>query len=123
MEWMIQGIAAAAALSGVYVAYVFYRKKPELADRVKNSFKGLHQFWFSGWGFDALYDALFVKPFVFLAAVNKNDIIDKLYEGIVGICNYFNRLFSFTQSGLLRWYIMGIVVGGIVILTLGMIVS
>ena len=121
MEWAMQAVAAVVALSGVYVAYVFYLKKPELSDRVKNSFKGLHQFWFSGWGFDVLYDAILVRPFVFLANVNKNDVVDKLYAAIVMTAGGFNRLFSFTQSGILRWYIMGVVVGGIIILMLGLI--
>lgn len=130
MEWMIQGIAAIVALSGVYLAYLFYLKRPELSDRIKDSMpfgrqagKALHQFWFSGWGFDALYNALFVRPFVFLASINKNDVVDRIYEGVVTVANGFNRLFVFTQNGILRWYLMGIVIGGIVILTIGLMIS
>ncbi len=121
LEWLIQLIAAGAALSGVYVAYIFYIKNPELSDELKSSAADLHQFWFSGWGFDSLYDFLFVRPFVFLSTINKNDIVDKLYEGLVLIAEFFHRIFSFTQSGILRWYIMGIVIGGILLLTLGLI--
>ena len=122
LEWLIQLIAAGAALSGVYVAYLFYIKNPQLSDELKSSAADLHQFWFSGWGFDSLYNFLFVRPFVFLSTVNKNDIVDKLYEGLVVIAEFFHRIFSFTQSGILRWYIMGIVVGGILLLTLGLII-
>ncbi len=120
-EWLVQLIAAGAALSGVYVAYLLYRVKPELSDELKSSAADLHQFWFSGWGFDSLYNFLFVRPFVFLSKVNKNDIVDKLYEGLVTIAEFFHRILSFTQSGILRWYIMGIVIGGILLLTLGLI--
>ncbi len=119
-EWLIQLIAAGAALSGVYVAYVFYISKPELSDELKSSAADLHQFWFSGWGFDSLYNFLFVRPFVFLSTVNKNDVVDNLYEGLVAIAEFFHRIFSFTQSGILRWYLMGIVIGGILLLTLGL---
>jgi NADH-quinone oxidoreductase subunit L len=122
MELAIQAISAIAALSGVYVAYLFYVKKPGLADKAKASGAALHRFWFSGWGFDALYDALLVKPFVFLANINKADVIDKVYGGVVAITDGFHRLFSFTQSGILRWYIMGIVIGGIIVLTLGLLI-
>jgi len=121
LEWLIQLIAAGAALSGVYVAYLFYIRRPELSDELKSSAADLHQFWFSGWGFDSLYNFLFVRPFVFLSSINKDDIVDKLYEGLVAIAEFFHRVFSFTQSGILRWYIMGIVVGGILLLTLGLI--
>ena len=122
MEGIMQAVAAAVAMLGVYVAYFFYLKKPELAERIKDYGKGLHQLWFNGWGFDALYDAILVKPFVFLANVNKKDVVDKMYMGIVSTTDEFHRLFAFTQSGILRWYIMGIVIGGILILTLGLMI-
>src|SRR5882762_6200370 len=83
LEWLIQLIAAGASLSGVYVAYLFYIKSPALSDELKSSAADLHQFWFSGWGFDSLYNFLFVRAFVFLSTINKNDIVDKLYEGLV----------------------------------------
>jgi len=77
LEWLVQLIAAGAAISGVYVAYIFYIKKPELSDELKSSAADLHQFWFTGWGFDSLYNFLFVRPFVFLSNINKKDIVDK----------------------------------------------
>lgn len=120
-EWLIQIIAAGVALFGIYLAYYFYILKPEKSDQVKASFASLHQFWFSGWGFDAVYHTLLVKPFVWLAAINKNDAVDKIYTALVSITHFFHRLFALTQSGLLRWYIMGIVVGAIFILTISLL--
>jgi len=123
IEWLIQLIAAGVALSGVYVAYVFYIVKPGLSEELKMSAADLHKFWFNGWGFDSLYDKLFVRPFVFISNINKKDIVDKLYDSLVIVAIWFNKIFSYTQSGVLRWYIMGIVIGGILLLTLGLIKS
>jgi NADH-quinone oxidoreductase subunit L len=123
IEWMIQLIAAGVALSGVYVAYIFYIAKPGLSVELKSSAADLHSFFFNGWGFDAVYDKLIVRPFVWIANINKKDIIDRLYDGLVWIANSFNRIFTYTQSGILRWYIMGIVVGAILLLALGVINS
>ena len=120
-EWVMQILAAVISLSGVYIAYYFYIKQPELPDKIKSATSDLHQLWFSGWGFDALYDAVIVRPFVFLATINKNDVIDKAYTAIVSLTQFFNRLLSYTQSGLMRWYVMGIVIGAILILTLGLL--
>ena len=92
-----------------------------MPDKIKSATSDLHQLWFSGWGFDALYDAVIVRPFVFLATINKNDVIDKAYTAIVSLTQFFNRLLSYTQSGLMRWYVMGIVIGAILILTLGLL--
>ncbi|GHN01029.1 NADH-quinone oxidoreductase subunit L [Cytophagales bacterium WSM2-2] len=123
IEWIVQLVAAGVALSGVYVAYVFYIVKPGLSEELKMSAADLHKFFFNGWGFDALYDKLFVRPFVFISNINKKDIADKLYDGLVMLANWFNRILAYTQSGVLRWYIMGIVIGGILLLTLGLIKS
>jgi NADH-quinone oxidoreductase subunit L len=105
------------------MAYYFFIKKPDLADYVKSTSTTLHNFWYSGWAFDAMYNTLFVKPFVFLATVNKKDIVDSFYNGLVSIAEFFHRMFAWTQSGILRWYMVGIVVGAILIVTLGLLVG
>lgn len=120
-EWLMQGIAAVLSLLGVYVAYFFYLKRTDLRAEIKGATYELNRFWFSGWGFDALYDILFVQPYVYLSRANKNDIVDKIYEGMVSGANYFHGIFARTQSGVMRWYIMGIVVGAVLILSLGLI--
>jgi NADH-quinone oxidoreductase subunit L len=120
-EWLMQGIAAVLCLLGIYVAYFFYMKRSDLRAEIKGATYELNRFWFSGWGFDALYDILFVKPYLYLSGKNKNDFIDKAYEGMVSGANFFNGLFAKTQNGVMRWYIMGIVVGAVLILSLGLI--
>ena len=120
-EWIMQAVAAVISLGGVYVAWYFYLKRPELPGQLKVAISDLHQLWFSGWGFDALYDAVFVQPFVYLATINKNDVIDKVYVGLVSLAGFFHRVFAYTQSGLMRWYVMGIVIGAILILTFGLL--
>ena len=120
-EWWMQGIAAILCLLGIYVAYFFYMKRSDLRAEIKGATYELNRFWYSGWGFDALYDTLFVQPFVYLARVNKNDPLDKINEGMVSGSNFFNRIFAFTQNGVMRWYIMGIVIGAVLILSLGLI--
>ena len=120
-EWTIQLVTIVLSLTGVYLAYYFYVKKPELAEQVKQSLDGMHYVWFNGWGFDSLYNALFVRPFVFIATINKADVVDKGYSVIVWIAEFFNSLFAKAQAGILRWYVMGIVVGAILIITLGLL--
>src|SRR5260221_202033 len=79
IEWMVQLIAAGVALSGVYVAYIFYIVKPGLSEELKTSAADLHKFWFNGWGFDFLYYFLFFRPFLFLSTINQYDVVDKLF--------------------------------------------
>lgn len=119
--WTIQGVAALLSIGGAALAYVFYVQQPTLHTRIKSAVPMLHQFLLKGWGFDALYDFLFVKPFVFLATINKKDIVDMPYVAVVTVATYAHRAASYTQSGILRWYLIGIVVGTILVLTLGLL--
>jgi NADH-quinone oxidoreductase subunit L len=116
-EWLIQITAAIVSLSGVYVAYLLYLKSPAIAMRLRETLAPLHYIWKSGWGFDALYRTLFVRPFVAVASLNKNDVIDKVYDGMVTLAESLHRSLAWFQSGILRWYIMGVVAGAILILT------
>jgi len=120
-EWIIQLIAGGLSLSGVYIAYYLYVQSPKTVDRIKISISALHGYWFSGWGFDDLYNFLFVKPFLWLSRANKADVVDKAYDGVVVSTDYFHRGFAWTQSGIMRWYMMGIVIGTILVVTLSLI--
>jgi NADH-quinone oxidoreductase subunit L len=83
----------------------------------------LYVFWQKGWGFDALYDIIFVRPFVWIAQLNKNDVVDKFYTGLVEFAGVFHRIFAWTQSGILRWYMIGIVIGTLLVVTIGMLIN
>lgn len=57
-----------------------------------------------GLGFDSLYDFLLVKPYCYLARLNRNDIFDQvimLSAWYVGICH---DVLKSSQTGKLRWY-------------------
>jgi NADH-quinone oxidoreductase subunit L len=119
-EWIMQGIAAVLCLLGIYVAYFFYMKRQDLRAEIKGATYELNRFWFSGWGFDALYDIVIVDPYLYLSRINKKDIIDRIYSGMVTGAEFFNGMFARTQSGIMRWYIMGIVIGAVLIISLGL---
>jgi len=53
----------------IYFAYIVYFKKPSLSEAY--SFSRLNKFFEKGWGFDKLYDTIFVKPIVWLSVIDK----------------------------------------------------
>ncbi|HTE31362.1 MAG TPA: NADH-quinone oxidoreductase subunit L [Chryseolinea sp.] len=122
-EWTIQIVAGLLSLGGVYIAYYVFVQNIPLSEEIKSSAYGVHQYWFYGWGFDSLYNTLLVRPFVYFSRLNKNDFIDKFYTMLVSIAEFFNSVFAKTQSGLLRWYLMGIVVGAILIITISLFIQ
>jgi NADH-quinone oxidoreductase subunit L len=115
LEMLFQLISAVTALSGIYVAWLIYYKKPELS--VSFSHSSLNKFFEKGWGFDILYDTLFVKPIVWLSEIDKNDLFDWLNISLARLVVAGNRMIGITQNGKLRWYLMSFVIGIALILT------
>lgn len=116
-ELLLQVIAVVTALTGIYIAYSLYLKKPvPKAEDAKQNL--LQKYFLSGWGFDWLYDKIFVKPVVFIAEINRNDFIDLFYSGIAWFNALMNQILISTQNGRLRWYAMGIAAGAVITLSI-----
>ncbi len=118
-ETIFQLIAAAVTLIGVYSGYILYYRDKVVIERWKQSagMVLIRNLFFKGWAFDQVYDAIFVKPFVWLTRINKNDVFDKLYNGIAKANQLLNRALSVSQNGSLRWYVAGVLIGILFILT------
>jgi NADH-quinone oxidoreductase subunit L len=109
-------IAALVFLIGVYLAYIFFLRKRAYAAALVSSVAGsaLHQFWFSDWGMDWLYDRVFVVPLVWFARINKGDFMDGFYTGVARMNELAWRILSRTETGQLRWYAAGMAAGAVV---------
>jgi NADH-quinone oxidoreductase subunit L len=114
-ELLFQALSAIIALSGIYIAYLVYLKKPALSEPFAHS--RINKFFEKGWGFDKIYDVLFVKPVVWLSVIDKNDFFDLWNKGLSGLALFLNRIFSITQNGKLRWYLLSFAIGIALILT------
>jgi NADH-quinone oxidoreductase subunit L len=119
-ELAFQVIAAATTIIGIYLAYLFFLRRPRLSESLTRSYVGaaLHRFWYAGWGFDWLYDKLFVRPFIWIAQANKNDFIDLIYDAMAWLSQTAYRALSRTETGPVRWYAMGIAVGAAAIIAI-----
>jgi NADH-quinone oxidoreductase subunit L len=109
-------LAALLLLLGVCLAYVSVLAMPGWSARLVKTRAGgaLRRFWLAGWGFDALYDRLFVRPFVRAAEINRRDFADSIFTGVAEANVRLHRALSRTETGVLRWYAMGIVLGAII---------
>ncbi|MBI4964403.1 MAG: NADH-quinone oxidoreductase subunit L [Desulfomonile tiedjei] len=115
-ELIVETVAAAAGLIGISLAYLFFLRRRDFADRLvtKPVPAALHRWWFVGWGFDWTYDKLFVQPFVWLAKANKDDVIDLVYQGIALVSSVLHELLSSAQTGKIRGYAAGIAIGTVI---------
>ncbi len=119
-ELLVQLLSSVVILSGLYAAYELFVKNPQkLAALLSRPLiKQIHLFWFSGWGFDWVYNLLLIRPLLFFVRINKEDAVDKIYSGIADISCQLNRLLLRTQTGRIRWYVLASVAGAILFLAL-----
>jgi NADH-quinone oxidoreductase subunit L len=119
-ELVLQGAAAAMSLIGVLLAYYFFVMRPAWLERLKLGTAGrlIEALWRSGWGFDAVYERAFVRPYVALAKLLRGEPIDDVVDAIAGTARVSSVLLSLTQTGRLRTYAGALVFGILLLLTI-----
>src|SRR5512143_342053 len=117
-ELLFQAIASIVSLTGVFIAYLLYLRTPRYAEDLSKvrAIESIGKFWFRGWGFDALYNRLFVRPFLWITEINKADVIDSGYTGLAYLNRAVHGVLSKSQTGNIRWYAMGLAIGAVVFL-------
>ena len=68
---------------------MIYLKKPSLSEPFSHS--ALNKFFEKGWGFDKLYDTLFVRPIVWLSVIDKKDFFDLWSLGLSRLASLFQH--------------------------------
>lgn len=113
-------------LLGIVLGLLFFRLSEDDKFRMgiaNNSFSGLlSKYWYSGWGFDWVYDRLIVWPFVKIARTrtNKNDIVDLIFKTLKFFASLFHHILSMLQTGHIRWYAFTMFGGILIVLVLVM---
>lgn len=110
---------AVAALLGIGLAALLFLPGSLSADRLTDDPLGrpsasLLQ---GGWGFDRMYDRLFVRPWYSLTR-NPGDMIDRGYEWLTLCAESCHGWMSHTQTGHVRWYAATIAIGTLMLLGL-----
>ena len=116
-------IAMGALAAGLVVAALLYivDKGRMLTSFKRSSIGGALYYWcYHGMGFDALYDLVFVKPFLLIGRLFKADPVDKAWLILPALASVGNKMLSRTQTGSLRGYATSFGLGMAVLLVLVM---
>jgi NADH-quinone oxidoreductase subunit L len=110
--------SGAIALAGILLAAVLFLGKRRFVTAVANSGIGrfLSAWWFAAWGFDWIYDKLFVKPYLAISHLLRKDPLDQTIGLIPRMAKGGNTALSRTETGQLRWYAASIAAGAVVVL-------
>lgn len=112
-------ISSVLSLLGIYFAFLYFTR-PGWSRAVAESPAGraLHRFFFTGWGFDWLYEHLFVIPLKWIAFTNWRDFVDMFFSGLGESARYSGLGLARLQTGRVRNYAVGLVFGAVVLVAI-----
>jgi len=104
------------AATGVFVAWLFFLKKPALADAAENRFRWLHRLLVDKYGFDWFYERLIVDAARRLGGglwrFGDEGVIDGgMVNGSARVVGWFSSVMRYAQSGYLYHYAFAMILG------------
>ena len=103
-------LTASTPIAGVAIGWFIYGRGAIGVPRALDTGRA-GRFLLSGWGFDSLYDAIIVKPFLRLATACRNEPVDRIYDAVVVVVRSLHGASARTQTGSLRWYAANMGIG------------
>jgi len=118
-------VAIAVALSGLVVGVILFAFAYKAVQAFANTClgAGLVNICRNALGFDALYDIVFVKPYLFIAKILGRDPIDGLWLVLPAIVKAGNSFTSSRQTGSLRDYASSMAFGTFVLLMILVVIQ
>jgi NADH-quinone oxidoreductase subunit L len=115
-EWLLAGTSVAAALIGLFFAYLLYYKSPGLPDRITSKMHGIYMMVLHKYYVDEGYGAIFVKPLLALSTVVlwrgvDQGVIDGLVNGAGAASQGVGNELRQMQSGNIRSYAAWVALG------------
>jgi NADH-quinone oxidoreductase subunit L len=118
MKHQLELLSGAVAIIGIAIAAFLYLGKRTLVTAIANNPLGrlLANWWRNAWGFDWLYDLLFVKSYLAIVNMNRRDGFDLAIGLVPRLTRIGHNVLSMTENGRLRWYAATIGIGAVLIL-------
>jgi NADH-quinone oxidoreductase subunit L len=112
--------AAFSALLGIGLAFIFYRRSPDVPVRLAHRFPGIYRLLLGKYYVDEAYDAVVVRPLVRAAELAYEHfdlrIIDGALNGSAAAAGLAGKGLNVLQSGLIRDYALAFLLGAILFL-------
>jgi NADH-quinone oxidoreductase subunit L len=116
-------LTSLVAVVGVALATVWLYESRAALERfaARPTPHDVQTFWLNGWGFDWLYEHVFVIPVRWFARVARDDLVEPAFSGIAWLNLQAWRALSASQNGQLRLYIgvagagLAVIVGFVVL--------
>ncbi len=119
-EYLVMIISIGVALAGIFFAYRFYISKPELPKSLAQRYSFPYKVLLNKYYVDELYFKVIVNPLLkfamFLWQFFDVKVIDGTANGLAEIVNFFAGVLRKIQTGYVRNYALGMVLGAVLVL-------
>jgi NADH-quinone oxidoreductase subunit L len=120
-EGLLESISVLAAASGLFLAWLFYQKRPQLPQEIAHALGGFYQAVVHKYYVDEIYAAVFVKPLIdgstrILWHGIDRDVIDATLDNSAEGAREVSDAVRHMQSGNLRSYAGWIAAGAAVVI-------
>ncbi|BAH82924.1 NADH-quinone oxidoreductase subunit L [Candidatus Ishikawella capsulata] len=118
-RFIVEVISGIITIFGIFIAAILWLGNDKLVVNYINKTKlgkNVNSYLLKGWGFDYIYNKVFVEPYFSMVKFIKDDPISKIMNILIVICQLSNKTLSISSNGLLRWYMASIGLGAIMVL-------
>ncbi len=111
-------LSGTLALISIGLAALLFLRHRDLLRRLAVSASGrfFGAWWRAAWGFDWLYERLFVRPYLGLCRLLAGDPFDRSIGLLPRLARWLHLGLSRTQSGQIRWYALTLAGGAVLLL-------
>jgi NADH-quinone oxidoreductase subunit L len=119
-EWLLILASTVVAITGIFIAYIFYIKKPTLPHNLAARFPGPYRLLVNKYYIDEAYNAVFVQPTIKGSELVYRHfdlkVIDGAVNGTATTAGFFGKILSYLQTGLIKDYALAIILGAVILL-------
>ena len=119
-EWMLILISVAVAVTGIFIAWVFYIKNPKIPKDLAARFPGLYKLLYNKYYVDEIYNTLFVNSTIKGSEIVYDHfdlkVIDGAVNGSAKATNFFGKVLSYFQTGFIKDYALIFLLGAILLI-------
>ncbi|WP_410014213.1 NADH-quinone oxidoreductase subunit L [Sodalis sp. C49] len=113
-------VSGVVVILGILLAAGLYLGKRRLVHAVAASAPGrfFTVWWFNAWGFDWLYDKVFVRPYLGVARLLQSDPLNSLMSVPAVLARWAGHGLTLSENGQLRWYAASMSLGAVIVVAL-----
>ncbi len=125
-EWVLMGLAVAAATTVIYFTYLLFVKNKVLPAEKEDQMKPLQKLIYNKYFIDEIYDAVIRRPLDVLSLVFHKfidiQIIDGIVNGVGSSVKFMGSGVRLIQRGNIGFYVISMVLGIVLVLLLTFII-